>query len=105
MNGATPVQCVNCGTEQSFGRVYCARCHCSLDAAKPLGQTRAGTFLIVILLGCAALMIGFVAIALLFFGLDDVSPMALPLRIKAVGVALLALATSCVWGIWRLARR
>ena len=100
-----PVRCVNCETEQPFERIYCARCGCSLDAAKPLGQTWAGTFLIVILLLCAATMIGFIGIALLFFEMEAVSFAELPPQTKAAGAAMLALAAGCLWGIWRLARR
>ena len=105
MNDESPVQCVNCGLEQGFEGIYCARCRCSLDAAKPLGQTWAGTFLIVILLLSAALLVGFVGIALLFFEMEEVSFARLPLQIKAAGAAMLALAAGCGWGIGRLARR
>ena len=106
MMETAPVQCVNCGWEQPVEQIYCARCGCSLDAAKPLGQTWAGTFLLVILLLSAATFIGFVGIALMFFGMiEGVSFASLPIEIKAVGAALLALATGCGWEIWRLARR
>lgn len=105
MNDAAPVQCVNCGSEQRFARIYCAQCGCSLDAAKPLGQTWAGTFLIVILLLSAATLIGFVMISLLIFGMDDVPLASLPIEAKAAGVAMLIVAAGCGWGIWRLARR
>lgn len=105
MNDAAPIRCVNCGLEQPFARIYCARCRCSLDAAKPLGQTWAGTFLIVILLLSAATLVGFGAIALLFIAMEDVPIASLPLEAKAAGVAMMALAAGCIWGIWRLARR
>ena len=103
MNDAAPVQCVNCGMEQGFERVYCARCGCSLDAAKPLGQTWAGTFLIVLLLFIGATLLGFGAIALGWSAFEDV--FEAPAGARPVGVAMLILAASCGWGIWRLARR
>lgn len=105
MNGASPIQCVNCGTQQPFARIYCAQCGSSLDAAKPLGQTWAGTFLIFILLFCAATLIGFGAIALGWGLFGDIFAWPSSLGSKAVGLAMLAAATGCVWGIWRLARR
>ncbi len=104
MNGAAPIQCVNCGCEQPFARIYCAQCGCSLDAAKPLGQTWVGTFLIVILLFVAATLIGFTLIWLMFLGMEGISFASLSLQTKAVGIAMLAAATGCVWGIWRMAR-
>lgn len=103
MNDAAPVQCVNCGLEQPFERIYCAQCGCSLDAAKPLGQTWAGTFLLVILLSSAATLVGFGAILLGWSAFDDV--FAVPVGARPVGVAMLILAAGCGWGIWRLARR
>lgn len=105
MNDAAPIQCVNCGTEQPFARIYCVQCGCSLDAAKPLGQTWAGTFLIFILLFCAATLIGFGAIALGWGLFDDLFVLPSSSGAKTVGIMMLALAMACIWGIWRLARR
>lgn len=105
MNDAAPIQCVNCGTEQPFARIYCVECGSSLDAAKPLGQTWAGTFLIFILLFCGATFIGFGAIALGWGMFDDIFDLPSSVGSKTVGVIMLALATGCGWGIWRLARR
>lgn len=103
MMDAAPIQCVNCGLEQPFERVYCAQCGCSLDAAKPLGQTWAGTFLLMLLLLIGATFIGFGAILLGWNAFDDVFEM--PVGAQPLGFAMLILAAACGWGIWRLARR
>ena len=102
MNNAAPIQCVNCGTQQPFERIYCVKCGCSLDAAKPLGQTWMGTFLIVLLLMIAATLVGFAMILLGWSAFDDV--FELPAA-RPAGVAMLITAAGCGWGIWRLARR
>ena len=99
MNGAAPVQCVNCEWEQPFEQIYCARCGCSLDAAKPLGQTWAGTFLIIGLLFGAALFVGGAGITALWSALDPAAPSLW------FGAGMLIAAALCVWAIWRLARR
>ncbi len=103
MMDAAPVQCVNCEAEQPFERIRCARCGCSLDAAKPLGQTWAGTFLLILLLLIGATFIGFGAILLGWSAFDDV--FRVPAGAQIVGIALFVLAAACIWGIWRLARR
>ena len=103
MMDAAPVQCVNCGTEQPFERIYCAQCGCSLDAAKPLGQTWMGTFLLILLLCISATFVGFGAILLGWSAFDDVY--RAPDGWQFLGVAMWILAAACGWGIWRLARR
>ena len=103
MNDAAPIQCVNCGAQQPFARIYCENCGCSLDAAKPLGQTWMGTFLIVMLLMIAGTLIGFGAIFLGLSAFDDVYKA--PAGAQPVGIAMTILAAGCIWGIWRLARR
>ena len=99
MNGAAPVQCVNCGAQQPFARIYCAQCGCSLDAAKPLGQTWTGTFLVVILFFSAALLVGGVGILALGSALDATAPS------PWLSAGMLIAAAGCIWVIWRLARR
>ncbi len=99
MNGAAPVRCVNCGTAQAFARVYCARCGCSLDAAKPLGQTWAGTFLLIGLFFGAALLVGLGAITMVWGASDFAAPSVWWGAVMLFGAAV------CGWGIWRLARR
>ena len=98
MKGAAPVRCVNCGTEQPFARVDCARCARSLDAAKPLGQTWAGTFLLIGLFFGAALLVGLGAITLIWNALDPAAPSVWWGTVMLLGAAV------CGWGIWRLAR-
>ena len=105
MNGAAPIQCVNCGIEQPFERIYCAHCGCSLDAAKPLGQTWAGTFLVILLFFVGSTAVGFALILLMFSEMEESLFGTMPIGEKIIMVGMWVLAACCGWGIWRLARR
>lgn len=99
MMDAAPVQCINCEAEQPFERIYCAHCGCSLDAAKPLGQTWAGTFLVIGLFFGAAIFGGIGAAVVFWNAFGENAPTLWPGLLMSIAAAV------CIWGIWRLARR